>query len=114
MTLPKGGALLPPAAYQQGGWIAVATDEPRLLVFDGQELPELAKGKGNKLIQLPKSCQVTAVFAFSPGQKIELVAGDYAKSFGLSAIEEAYANRAKRGIPLPRTLKKCTQIRLQE
>lgn len=114
MTLPKGGQLLQPASYQQGDWIAVVTNEPRLLVFDGQELPELAKGKGNKLIQLPKNCQITAVFAFSPGQKIELVAGDYAKSFGPSAIEEAFANRAKRGIPLPRTLKKCTQIRLQE
>jgi len=114
MSLPKGSQLLTPAHYQPGDWIAVVTDEPRLLVFDSQELPELAKGKGNKLIQLPKNCQVTAVFAFTPGKKLELVAGDYAKAFGGSAIEEAFAGRAKRGIPLPRTLKKCTKIRIQD
>ena len=114
MSLPKGSQLLTPAYFQTGYWIAVVTDEPRLLVFDSQELPELGKGKGNKLIQLPKNCQVTSVFAFASGQKIELVAGDYAKAFGVSAIEEAFANRAKRGISLPRTLKKCSQIRIQK
>lgn len=114
MSLPKGSQLLTPAHIQTGDWIAVVTDEPRLLVFDSQELPELGKGKGNKLIQLPKNCQVTSVFAFAPGQKIELVSGDYAKAFGVSAIEEAFASRAKRGVSLPRTLKKCTQIRIQK
>lgn len=114
ISLPKGAQVLTPARVQQGDWILVVTNEPRLLAFEMSELPVLAKGKGNKLIQMPKGTEVMAVFAVPPGQKVELVAGDYAKAFGPTALEEAFANRAKRGISLPRTLKKVTEIRLIE
>jgi topoisomerase-4 subunit A len=77
-------------------------------------LPELTKGKGNKLISLPKGIKVTAVFAFEKGQKIELVANKYSKSFGLTALEEAFSARTKKGIVLPRTLKNVTEIRLDK
>lgn len=114
ISLPKGSQLLKPAKVSEADWVVVVTDEPRMLVFEMSELPVLAKGKGNKLIQMPKGASVQAVFAFQAGQKIEIVAGKYAKEFGPTAIEEAFSNRAKRGITLPRTLKKVTDIRLAE
>ncbi len=98
--------MLTPALIKDDNWIVVVTNEPRMLVFHQSELPTLAKGKGNKLIQMPKEAEVNAVFAFEPGMKLELIAGDYSKTFGPTAIEEAFANRAKRGVVLPRTLKK--------
>jgi topoisomerase-4 subunit A len=112
LSVDKSAKVLAPAAVKEGDWVIVTTSEPRMLVFEQSELPEIAKGKGNKLIQMPKGEAVTAVFAFSPGAKLELVAGDYAKSFGPTAIEEAFAARAKKGITLPRTLKQVTEIRL--
>lgn len=112
LSMPKGAEVLSPASVKEGDWVVVTTDEPRMLVFEQSELPEMTKGKGNKLIQLEKTDKVTGVFAFSPGNKLELVAGDYAKTFGSSALEEAFASRAKKGIVLPRTLKKITEIRL--
>lgn len=114
LSLPVKSEVLTPCAVKSGDWIIVVTSEPRLLVFVSDELPELAKGKGNKLIQLAKGEQVTAVFACKPGSKLDFVAGDYVKTLGASAIEEALSQRAKRGVVLPRTLKKVNEIRVAQ
>ena len=112
ISVPTGSQVLTPATVQLGQFIMVVTSEPTMLVFPVDELPVLAKGKGNKLIQMPKGETVCAIFAFTPGQKVTLVAGSYEKTFGPTAIEEAFSSRAKKGLVLPRTLKKVTQIRL--
>lgn len=114
MTVPDKAKILTPCAVQDGDWLVVVTSEPRMLVFSVDELPELAKGKGNKLIQLPKGEQVCAVFACAPQSRLDLVAGDYVKTLTAPAVEDAFSSRGKRGIPLPRTLKKVTEIRVTE
>ncbi|GKT11906.1 MAG: topoisomerase IV subunit A [Thiomicrorhabdus sp.] len=114
ISVPSDNVVLQPAKVKDDQWLVVVTSEPRMLVFPVDELPVLAKGKGNKLIQLPKGEKVCAVFAFTPGVKLVLKAGKYEKVFGPTAIEEAFSSRAKKGFPLPRTLKNTTQIRLSE
>ncbi len=114
ISVPAGSQVLTPATVQLGQFVMVVTSEPCMLVFPIDELPVLAKGKGNKLMQMPKGETVNAVFAFTPGQKVTLVAGTYQKTFGPTAIEEAFSSRAKKGMVLPRTLKKVTQIRLAD
>jgi len=114
ITMPTGSQVLRPATVQLGQFVMVVTSEPTMLVFPVDELPVLAKGKGNKLIQMPKGETVCAIFAFTPGQKVTLVAGTYKKTFGPTAIEEAFSSRAKKGMVLPRTLKKVTQIHLAD
>jgi len=110
ISLPKDSHVLMPKPVGGFEWVMVVTSEPRMLVFKVEELPELAKGKGNKLIQLPKGENVRAIHCFNEGDKIIVEAGKYQKAFGPTAIEEAFASRAKKGIVLPRTLKKTTQI----
>ena len=110
ISLPKGSQVLMPKAVVDDDWVMVVTSEPRMLVFKSDELPELAKGKGNKLIQLPKGENVRAIHCFKEGEKVVVEAGKYQKVFGPTAIEEAFANRAKKGVVLPRTLKKTTSI----
>lgn len=112
LTLPDSSEVVPPVRVKPGDWVMVVTDEPQMLVFKADELPTLAKGKGSKLAQMPKGKTVRAVFSFEPGSKLALVAGKYEKIFGPTAIEEALSSRAKRGIGLPRTLKKVTKIKL--
>ena len=114
ISVPAGSQVLTPATVQLGQFVMVVTSEPSMLVFPVDELPVLAKGKGNKLIQMPKGETVRAVFAFTPGEKVTLVAGTYEKTFGPTAIEEAFSSRAKKGFVLPRTLKKVTHIRLAD
>jgi len=110
ITLPDNSQVLMPKPVVADQWVMVVTSEPRMLVFKIDELPELAKGKGNKLIQLPKGEKVQAVHCFTEGEKVVVEAGKYQKTFGPTAIEEAFASRAKKGIVLPRTLKKTNHI----
>jgi len=112
LTLPDKSEVVTPVRVKPEDWVMVVTDEPQMLVFKAEELPVLGKGKGSKLAQMPKGQKVTAVFAFEPGSKLTLVAGKYEKTFGPTAIEEAFSTRAKRGIGLPRTLKQVTEIKL--
>ncbi len=114
ITLPKGSSVLTAVKAEAEQWVMVVTTEPRMLVFSIDELPVLAKGKGNKLIHMPREESVNAVFAFSPGEKVVLNAGKYQKVFGPTAIEEAFASRGKRGVALPRTLKKVMNIQISE
>ncbi|BBP44993.1 DNA topoisomerase 4 subunit A [Thiosulfatimonas sediminis] len=110
LTLPKGAKVLTPTNVVEDTLLAVVTSEPRMLVFALHELPELAKGKGIKLIQLPKGEEVNAICAFGENDKLNLKTDKYEKLFGPSAWQEALAGRAKRGIVLPRTLKKVISI----
>ena len=112
LTLPADAEVVTPVRVKADDWVMVVTNEPQMLVFKSEELPVLGKGKGSKLAQMPKGQKVTAVFAFEPGSKLTLVAGKYEKSFGPTAIEEAFSTRAKRGVGLPRTLKQVTEIKL--
>lgn len=112
ITLSGNAQVLAPCKLVEEGWVIVVTSEPRLLVFPATDLPQLARGKGNKLIQLAKGDQVNAVFSCAPGSKLEFVAGRYVKIFNALSLEEALSDRAKRGVPLPRTLKEVSAIRL--
>ncbi len=55
LTLPKGAQPLRPIALENtsGPLLAAITSEGRMLVFPLSKLPALAKGKGNKIIQIP-------------------------------------------------------------
>ena len=114
ITLPAGSEVLEPCKIKQDQWLIVVTSEPRMLVFPVSEMPVLSKGKGNKLIQLPKGESVCAVFAFTPGEKLVLKTVKYEKTFGPTALEEAFSARAKKGLPLPRTLKSVLSIRVAD
>ena len=55
LRVPPGGRSVVPAPVPQDAecLIAAVTSIGRLLMFEMDELPELAKGKGNKLINIP-------------------------------------------------------------
>src|SRR5699024_9282922 len=54
LTMPKNSVLLPPAAVNDMATdrVAVLSNEGRLLVFPIAELPEMARGKGNRLMAI--------------------------------------------------------------
>ena len=55
ISLPKGAKVLAPQVLNNfdEDWLAAVTNEGRLLVFKVSDLPQLSKGKGNKLIGIP-------------------------------------------------------------
>src|SRR5690606_9002486 len=52
LTLPDGSRVCAPALIRDGAdsYVAAASNDGRLLVFPLTELPQLARGKGNKII----------------------------------------------------------------
>ena len=55
LSVPVGGEALAPARVNdiESQYIAAFTSQGRLLVFPAADLPQLAKGKGNKMINIP-------------------------------------------------------------
>ena len=55
LNLPEGGRILTPqrVRYPQSSHLAAVSNEGRLLVFPLKDLPQLSKGKGNKIIGIP-------------------------------------------------------------
>jgi topoisomerase-4 subunit A len=111
MTLVQGAKILPPVkVLPHQDVVVVISNEPRLLLFPVIQLPQLSKGKGVKLMSLPKEGTIRAVGQWRPGCKLAIQAGDYVKSFSIAQLEPAVSDRGKRGMGLPRTLKQASQV----
>ncbi|WP_028771233.1 DNA topoisomerase IV subunit A [Silanimonas lenta] len=113
-----GASVLPPVPVNDpaSDWVVAVTSSGHLLAFPLKELPELDKGKGNKLIQIPparlKSGEevVSAVAVVRQGGEATLYCG--ARKLGLSWRDlQAYEGaRASRGQLLPRGFQKVDRI----
>ncbi len=90
----------------------MATLQGRLLIFATQDLPELAKGKGNKLIQIPSADivsakdAVVAVTALSPGGELKILSGKRFVTLKGADIQQYSGHRANPGSALPREFQK--------
>ncbi len=113
LSLPPGAKNLSPLPIPQANnLLAVCTLQGRLLIFPAQDLPELAKGKGNKLIQIPGADivsgqdAVVAVMALMPESELKILSGK--RHLTLKAIDIAHytGHRANRGTQLPRGFQK--------
>ncbi|HEY1588767.1 MAG TPA: DNA topoisomerase IV subunit A, partial [Rhodanobacter sp.] len=97
--------------------IVVVTTEGHLLMFSVAELPELDKGKGNKLIEVPKAKltsgdeRVAGVAVVAEGKgEVTLYAGQRKLTLKWSDLVEYGGNRATRGGLLPRGLRRVERI----
>ncbi|MDP3905017.1 MAG: DNA topoisomerase IV subunit A [Methylococcaceae bacterium] len=109
LTLPDGAKVLKPAAVTtDDDLLAVVTLQGRLLIFPVAELPALAKGKGNKLIQIPSadlsngSDKVVAIIAIAAAGELKVIAGKRHIQLKGADITHYSSSRAKRGLALPR------------
>ena len=97
--------------------LVVVTSEGHLLMFSVAELPELDKGKGNKLIEIPKAKLTSgdervvgiAVVAEGAGE-VTLYAGARKLTLKWADLVEYGGNRASRGGVLPRGLRRVESI----
>ncbi len=109
VTLPKGAQVLTPVRiHNNTDLIAVATLQGRLLVFPTAALPALAKGKGNKLIQiLPADLvsgadRVMGLAVIAEGAALKVVSGKRTLTLKAADLVAYQGVRAKRGQALPR------------
>lgn len=110
LSLPKGGRVLPPwpVIAPDNEWLVAVTTEGRMLVFKVNELPELARGKGNKIINIPgarvqsRDEYVLAVVTIGEAQTLRVWAGKRHLNLKLKEMEHYLGERGRRGNKLPR------------
>tara|TARA_B100000029_G_scaffold217317_1_gene215103 strand:- start:6310 stop:8541 length:2232 start_codon:yes stop_codon:yes gene_type:complete len=113
LTLPKNATVVSSASIKEGNeYLAAVSSDGRFLVFSLAELPELARGKGNKILSLPKNSDVSmvAIAAFTEGESIKVVSGQRHMKLKPSDIDEFFAYRGRRGLALPRGYRKVTRL----
>jgi len=110
LSLPKGAKVIMPrpVADREQNWLAAVTTEGRLLVFKISDLPQLGKGKGNKIIGIPgervasREEYVTGLAVIPDGSTLVLQAGKRTLSLKPDDLEHYKGERGRRGNKLPR------------
>ena len=88
--------------------LAAITNQGRMLVFPLSELPQLTKGKGNKIIGIPKANFdsgeefLKEIAVLGEGRELKLISGKRHFSIKAKDIENFIGNRGRRGNFLPK------------
>ena len=118
LRVPPGGDVLVPAPTEwvEGERIAAVSSIGRLLVFDLDDLPELARGKGNKLIDIPAKKfksgeeQMVAIATLTPESKLVVHCGDRHMTLRPADLEAYEGERGRRGSLLSRNYRKVDRL----
>lgn len=110
LSLPAGAKVLSPRPVpnREQDWLAAVTTEGRLLVFRVADLPQLGKGKGNKIIGIPgervanREEYVTDLAVLAEGATLVLSAGKRTLSLKGADLDHYKGERGRRGNKLPR------------
>jgi len=97
--------------------IVAVTNAGHLLAFPVAELPELDKGKGNKIIEIPKSKRgterVVAVAVVPPGGKLQIRSSARAMTLSFKDLADYLGSRGQRGGLLPRGWQKVDGLAVE-
>jgi topoisomerase IV subunit A len=119
LSLSPGAAVLQPAfvANAEQGRIVAATSAGHLLAFPLSELPELDKGKGNKIIEIPKAKRgterVVAIAVVGPGASLSVKSGSRTMTLSFKELDEYVGARGSRGGLLPRGWQKVEGLTVE-
>src|SRR5690606_35700893 len=121
LTLPEGGRVLAPLAVtrRETDQVLALSNEGRLLVFPLRDLPQLAKGKGNKILSVPsarvKSREefVLGLAVLPEGASVVLTAGKRTLTLKPADLEHYRGERGRRGNKLPRGFQKVDALQVE-
>jgi len=121
LRVPDGAGVLVPAPVPEGedALVVAVTDTGRLLCFPAEDLPMLARGKGNKIINVPlKRVQareefVVAIACLPTGGRLIAVSGKRHIALKASDLEHYQGERGRRGNKLPRGFQRVDTVRIE-
>ena len=108
--------LIPRAVENEQDLLAAITNQGRMLVFPLTELPKLARGKGNKIIGIPKASFESGedflqeVAVLGEGRELRLLSGKRHFTIKSKDLENFVGNRGRRGNFLPKGFRKVDGI----
>ncbi len=119
---PKGGKVLPAITVNDyaSDLIVAITNEGRMLMFPLNELPRLAKGKGNKIISIPTARVaeriefVVAIAVLTVEDTLTIHAGRRYHNLKPADLQHYRGERGRRGNKLPRGFQNVDRIELIE
>jgi topoisomerase-4 subunit A len=118
LSLPEGAKVMPALLVNDPASddVVAVTNEGRMLVFKLSELPELPKGKGNKIIGIPaarvqaREEYVAAYAVLGAGQELVLYSGKRFIRLSAADLEHYRGERGRRGSMLPRGFQKVDLV----
>jgi topoisomerase-4 subunit A len=123
LSLPENARVLPPQLLlgePEQTLLATVSNDGRLLVFPVTELPELARGKGNKIMNIPSARAkvreefVIAIALICPGQSLTLCSGKRHVTLKPTDLDHYRGERGRRGNKLPRGFQKVDGVEVTE
>lgn len=120
LTVPENAEVMAPQAVgdiEQDEILAI-TNEGRMLLFPIKELPQLGKGKGNKIINIPAARSkareeyLSQLAVLPANAQVTLYAGKRKLGLKPSDLDNFRGERGRRGTMLPRGLQRVTRMEI--
>ncbi len=121
LRVPAGGSVVVPAPvlgdeFPGESWVAAASNLGRLLMFPAEELPAMARGKGNKVLGIPAAKfrsgeeRMVAMTVLGEEDALEIISGGRRMCLKATEHEKYIGNRGLRGSLLPRGWRKVERL----
>jgi topoisomerase-4 subunit A len=122
LKVPEGSSVIAPAMVPaaEDALLAAVNSDGRLLVFPVSDLPELPRGKGNKIFGIPSKKAATgeesliAIAAVAPGQSLRVLSGERHMGIAYKDLGEYRGERGQRGAVLPRGWRKVDGLEVAQ
>ena len=119
LTLPENAKVMTPMAiHSDDDMLLAITAAGRMLMFPVGDLPQLSKGKGNKIISIPSAQAASGVdrlarlYLLPPGSAITLYVGKRKLTLRSEELQKFRAERGRRGTLLPRGLQRIDRVEI--
>ncbi len=122
LNISKGARVLPPVRVNDMATdlLAAISNTGQMLVFPVRDLPQLAKGKGNKIISIPAAKfasgeeSMVAASCVPQAGALTLHCGQRHMSLKPKDMEHYLGERGRRGLKLPRGLQRVDSVSVEK
>ena len=108
-----------PITEVEGAWVAAVSNEGRMLIFPLADLPQMARGKGNKIIGIPtarvqsREEYLIAVQVVTESDVLVVHAGKRLHKLKFADLKHYRGERGRRGNKLPRGFQKVDSMQVE-
>jgi topoisomerase IV subunit A len=121
LRVPEGSGVLAPTQVPaaEGALLCAVSTEGKMLAFAVKDLPELPRGKGNKMFGLSskkvasREEYLAAIAIVAPGQSLVVHSGERKMTLKFTELKDYRGERAQRGAVLPRGWRKVERLEVE-